>query len=624
MKNRPILLILVLLASCIGVNKNDEKTIEAADAAYDQFDLSKSRKILNAILLTDSLPGEQKCSALRKLSLQDWKYYKDYDSALARLKKADSIGHLRFDTWMLINRIERESMHFGKSLHAALEAEKYAQTNFERNLAKINYAQTTYEFSVESLEKNELHDTVLLNKTSKVLSILLESNMGMPKPSKLLLGISLILNDGENLLKAWQSYFHIHDIHNAYSYMHKTASDLNVICENWKGQKLNSEQQEKLIMALADSRLYEFIPVYLKINQKEEIKDQNIKDIIAYSEYLKKVKLNTDEFYRTIAIGTENEKKYKNWLSEQKVELWNKLSFLSSRKYNPNDFIEATEEHFGARGFEGGTGSYSGYNLCLGHIVNQEKASTEQYGYKPDFTYTQIDMMTSNTYPSWFWEDKASGGWATESEIIRVREVYLDRPFAEWNSVTDSTTKREIELKNLDFVNDSTNQDMLLLAKKLETKLNFDASTDLYNKLYHEGLRNNELKLAFLFSFELYRMEATILAHEGRHSIEKKFLPKEFDSWNNEEREFHAKLSQIIFSTEPRYEIAGMLDDTGNSGHGMANRRIIDIAVKWIKNNKEQIPGFSENKSEFSQIHLLSTDQFKKCYREADPMNKEA
>lgn len=622
MKKIIILSFIALLAACTDNIKDTEKTIESADVAYDQFKLEKSRRILISMVLTDSLENEQKCKALRRLAYQDWKYYKDCDLARKRLVKADSVGVSKFDTWILLSRIERESRNFDNSIYASKTAIDLAKSVGEINSARIENAQVVYDFTISHLENNESVDSNLLNETTEMLSAILKSNAGMPKPSKLLLGISLLNNDGENVLKAWQSYFHIQDIQNTYSYLSCAAKELSQVCRGWNGNKLNLTQQERLITALASSRFYEFIPVYVKVNQNEANYNKRVSDIITYSNYLKEVKSKTDEYYRLIAIEEENERHYRNWLESRKKKLWSKLYFLSNKQYNKKEFLIETKKHFGARGFVGSTASYKGFNLCLGHIVNQETAKIEQYGYKPDFNYTQIDMMTSNTFPSWYWEDKASGGWATNNEIIRVREVYLSRPFIEWNSVTDSITKGDIEQLNLEFIGYDKNHDLLQQAKGLERKLNFDASTDLYNKLYRKGLRNNKLKLAFLSTFELYRMEATVFAHEGRHSIEKKFLTDEFENWDNEQRELHAKLSQIIFAAEPRYELAGMFSDIGESGHGKANKRIIEIALTWIENNKEKVDGFSEDKSVLSQIYLLSKDQIKESYLLADPMNK--
>ncbi|MEM6805970.1 MAG: hypothetical protein AAF696_31525, partial [Bacteroidota bacterium] len=132
-----------------------------------------------------------------------------------------------------------------------------------------------------------------------------------------------------------------------------------------------------------------------------------------------------------------------------------------------------------------------------------------------------------------------------------------------------------------------------------------------------------ELKLAFLSKYEQYRTEASMLAHEGRHSIDQKYMPEEFESWSSEIREFRGKLSQIIFAPEPRLELPGMITSTtGNSGHIKANKRIVDVAIEWIQENKEQIAGYDDKRSAFAQMYLLTNDQIKECFKQADPLNK--
>jgi len=622
MKKLQILLLLVLFTACSGVLNDNEKTIASADAAYEQLNLKKSHNILEAVLSIDTLKNDQKCEVLRKLALQDWKFYKNYDLAKKMLMKADSIGNSKFDTWMLNSRIESESQHFDNAQNASIKAEDLAQSKNEINEAKVTYAQSVYNLIVHNIEKGNPIDTSLLIKTSEILSSVLETNAGMPKPSKLLLGIALLNNNVTNVLKAWQSYFQIQDIQHTYPYLLSSAKKLNQVCENWHGNKLSIENQEKIIDALASSRFYEFIPVYAKANGNESSYNQKTRDYITYSEYLKEVKNKTNEYYRLIAIGKANKKSYIKWLNNEREKLWNNLSFTSQKSYNENDFLDETRNHFGALGFTGSTGNYKGYVLCLGHIVNQETATVEQYGYKPELTYTQIDMMASNGYSSWFWENSNIGGWASNKEIIRVREAYLDGPFDAWKTITDTIKRQKTEKKIHDFLNQSdTNQ--IQLSKGLAVKLKFDALNNLYNKLSSKGLSGQKLKLAFLSKYKQYRIEASVFAHEGRHSIEKKYMPEEFKKWSNEKREYHAKLSQIEFATEPRLELAGMVEDvTGNSGHSKANKDIIEVAIKWIKNNKDKIVGYSEDKSEFSQIYLLTVNQLKKCYKQADPLNK--
>ncbi|MEL7123760.1 MAG: hypothetical protein AAFO07_30245, partial [Bacteroidota bacterium] len=222
----------------------------------------------------------------------------------------------------------------------------------------------------------------------------------------------------------------------------------------------------------------------------------------------------------------------------------------------------------------------------------------------------------------WFWENKAIGGWATDHEIIRVREVYLSGPINAWKTVSDSVQRHKTEKVINEFLG-STTENQLEVAKGLAVKLRFDAINDLYNKLSSKGLSGKDLKLAFLSKYEQYRTEASILAHEGRHSIDQKYMPEEFETWSNEIREFRGKLSQLIFAPEPRLELSGMVTSIiGDYGHIKANKRIVDVAIEWIKKNKEHIPGYSDNNSPFAQIYLLTNNQIKECFKEADPLSK--
>ncbi len=614
--------VVLILLSVNSVVKGQEKTIEYSNVVYDQFNLKKSYEILESMLFIDTLQNDKKCEVLRKLAHQDWKYYQNYVLAKKRLTEADSIGDKKHETWMLASRIEREALYFKKALNAAVKAKEFAKSKNEVNNANTAYAYGVYNFSAHQTTQGIAIDTNLLKKTSELLSTVLETNIGMPLPSKLLLGISLLNNDGENVLKAWQSYFQIQDLKQVYPYLKDSAEKLNQICKNWHGHRLSPTDQEELIHALASSRFYEFIPSFVKINRKKLSYNQKTKDLLTYSQYLKEVEKETNEYYRLIAIEQENESAYIDWLSNKKKGLWNTLSFTTQKDYNESDFLNETEKHFGARGFTGGTGNYSGYVLALGHIVNQEKAKVEQYGYTPEFTYTQLDMMVSNGFSSWFWENKAIGGWASDNEIIRVREVYLKAPIAAWNTITDTLERKKTKKTIHQFLN-NTSRSQLELAKGLATKLKYDALLDLYDSLSVIGLSQKNLKLAFLSKYQQYRMEASMLAHEGRHSIDQKYMTEEFEGWSSEIREFRGKLSQVVFAPDPRLELAGMVTRvTGNSGHFKANKRMVDIVINWIKENKKNIPGYTDNKSEFSQIYLLSNEQIKECYKQADPLNK--
>jgi hypothetical protein len=612
---------LIAILGFSTTSDNEELSLESANTLYNQLDLKGSRNILNAMAENGSLDSETRCKVLQKLAFQDWKYYNDYNSAINKLMVADSIGLFKTETWKILARIERESGNFQKSLTAAEKSETFSKLESEKTASRLEYAQTVYDFSIYNLSNNIPIDTVLISKTSDLLIEILESNVGSPIPSKLLLGISLLQNNGRNVIYAWKSYFQISDINNPYSYLAVSAKNLNEVCDKWHGEKLSIEKQEKLIIALSNSRFYEYAYDFVLPCDDDEF-NQVVLDFISYAKYLKVLKKNTNEYYREIAIGKENKRKYKSWLEEERKKLWKNLSFTTNKNYNKSNFLDETKKHFGARGFTGSTGNYKGYVLCLGHIVNQEKATVEQYGYKPELTFTQIDMMTSNGYSSWFWEDKAIGGWATSHEIIQVREAYLNSPFKAWESINDTLERKKTENLISELMNKPhSDNNIYSQSEGLAEKLRYDALNDLYIKLFSEGLRGNELKLAFLSSYKNFNIEASIFAHEGRHSIDKKYFPIKFIMWSSDKKEYHAKLSELVFAPEPRLRLANMVNGIGeSSGHELANKKIVETAVNWIKNNKAMIDGYSDTKSEFSQIYLLKNEQIKECFKNADPL----
>jgi hypothetical protein len=257
MKN--IVLFFALVIFCGFTNKSDYNnlTLDSANAFYNQLNLKKSREVLSAMLESESVDKETKCEVLQKLAYQDWKYFEDYNSAINKLMVADSIGFFKTDTWKTLARIERESRNFQKSLTAAKKSEVFSKLESEKTASRLEYAQTVYDFSIYNLTNNIPIDTVLISKTSDLLVEILESNVGSPKPSKLLLGISLLQNNGRNVIKAWKSYFQISDINNPYSYVAVAAKNINEVCDKWDGNKLSIEKQINKI-----TRSHKSVPVF--------------------------------------------------------------------------------------------------------------------------------------------------------------------------------------------------------------------------------------------------------------------------------------------------------------------------------------------------------------------------
>lgn len=617
---RLILVSVLAITGLCAMAQHNEISVESADAAYIGLDLEKSYSILETLIDNGDASDEDMCRALRKLALMDWKYYRKYEESSHRLIKADSLASEPSVTWSLMARIEREKKDYPAALLAAVRATEYARSEKEKTDAAVEYAKTVYRWSADKLEQQEPVDKELLDKASVMLNDVLDRNFGSPKVSRLLIGIALLRNDGPAVLRAWRSYFHVPDMQNAFPYLSEASAQLYKSCSELNGEPLERRQKEKLIEALGASRLYVYAGTYALADQDMDYRSSEVKDIIAYASYLKELESVTNEYYRQIATGEDAQDRYTGWLNRHRESLWDKLyACRGEGDYNEDSFLQITEKHFGARGFTGSTGNFEGYVLCLGHVVNQEKARIEQYGYQPEFTYTQIDMMTSNGYSSWFWENRHIGGWAEDDEIIRIREVYLFGPFSAWNMVTDSVETERI--KSITAVlSDEEEADEDAVAAGVAMKLKCDALNNMYNEMKEQGLKDNELKISFLSWYEQCRNEGSILAHEGRHSLERRYMPEEYSTWSSATREYHAKLSQVIFSPEPKLELSDMIGDIGDYGHAAANKMIRDILTRWMEDNTHRIEGFSPQRSLLSQIHLLTGEQIKECFRQADPL----
>jgi hypothetical protein len=210
--------------------------------------------------------------------------------------------------------------------------------------------------------------------------------------------------------------------------------------------------------------------------------------------------------------------------------------------------------------------------------------------------------------------------------MIQVREAFLSSPFYDWRNITDPQMREGT--KKLIAV--GTARDDALARENpyaylpgLQRRLQFDAALQIYDSMKAKGYEGAELCIAFVAEYLRLKAEANVYAHEGRHAIDQIYYPKEFKKWTDE-REFRAKLSQIVFTSNPKLAIAagGILDPSigANSQHGKANEHIMETIVQWMKKHTAEITGIDLSRPMLPQFDLLSDDQIKAIFIEADPM----
>jgi hypothetical protein len=145
----------------------------------------------------------------------------------------------------------------------------------------------------------------------------------------------------------------------------------------------------------------------------------------------------------------------------------------------------------------------------------------------------------------------------------------------------------------------------------------------LYAMLYRQGLRGSDLQLQFMNALERRQEDASIFAHEGRHSIDQIYFAKDFEQAPSSEREYRAKLSEMTCADFPVYIFGKIVSSIGPSGHGQANRRILDDALAWMGKHQPEISGYDTTQPAIRQLYRLSASQIQTCFREADPLNKQ-
>jgi len=601
-------------------------SIEAADDAYNRYDFTRAKTILITCVSQESLSNEKKAEAYRKLAGIEWKLFKNYETAKNYYYEAEKKYPNCSETLTGISRLERENENYNNALTLAVHSLDRAKTQPHKNAAKIAFALAAYEHCLAALKSSTRPDGSIMQKASLFLQEVLESKPGDPQASKLLLGIALLQNDGRLALKAWMSYYHIVEISKINTYLSATANDISRLLADWHDRPLTDPERERLVLLLGASRFYEYAGLVATDFDNPSIVAKTfspaVGDIVKYSKFSKTIKVKLNEYYRRLALGNKDSKKMKRDFENDCKQLWKNLSWLTGEKnnYSEKKFFAEIKDHFGAMGYAGTTSSGNDWELCLGHIVNKEVRKVEQYGYSRSISFYQLDNFVSIGFLNWFWEGGGTGGWAKDEEIVQVKEVYSSTPYKEWENITDPKTRKETEEyieKNL-FADEEFKQTSALIKK-----LKYDALNDIYKKLYKQGLRDSALQLSFINEIESIAFESDMIAHEGRHIIDRKCTPLRYlwiKTFGNVE--WSAKLSEIVFSPEPRLQLCGLLSMYLGSSHGKADKLIRSTLIEWMKKNTGTINGYMSDKPLLSQAYLLSNEQIRECFKAVDPLYK--
>ena len=627
-----ILILCWTAVACTGLDAGHAPSLDEAETAHIQLDLDRSRQILVAVSNDQAFPVEDRATALQRLAILNWRFTHQTVEARALLERAEALGVEAFGTHMGRARLETATGNYDEARRSARMAIELAVTPTEGKEGRIAFAVAVLRKATS--EPTGTHgghvlvpDTLI--EASSMMKTILDKQPGLLDPSRLQLGLALLLEDGPVALEAWRSYYRTPTREAVNGLFADAGRTLGRVLPDWKGRRLTRTEREALVLALADSRFFEYaalLAVDRRVPPAERIDGlPPIQDVVAYNRYVRTIIELADEHYRMAAIGNGRIGAFKDAFDTAARELWEALHFPADRpRYSRAEFDRELDLRFGALIRLGATSRY--YNLFMGHRVVDEAHTIEQYGHHAEVRFVVLDFMISNGYQSWFWDGRqAAGGWADESTITQVRGPYADDGFEAWEKLTDPTERQKAEKE----LREKTAADEFIAEANpyaylegLGLRLVAKANHRILNSLTDRGLEDVELQLAFMRELEQRIQESSIFAHEGRHLIDRRIggLGRLFR--RGSEVEFRAKLSEVAFAPDPYLAFGAIINRSIGDGtsHGMANERIMKGIVAWIENHADAITHIDSSRPLLPQLDRLEPDQIRAIFRSMDPL----
>ncbi|EDP70864.1 hypothetical protein FBALC1_08893 [Flavobacteriales bacterium ALC-1] len=601
----------------------EDPNLQAAFQAQGSLKLLDAKQLFQKVVINPKATKKDQCEALRELAIIEWKFYNKYKEAKALLHKADSIGDYRSETWLKLLRVEAESNNYAKAIEAGQKAIILSESKADKNYSKYKFCKAILDEAISQVNTDKSHDISKLSEAGLILKEVLYTNPTHVNAANILLGISLLLKDGDTAMKTWLSYNRFTNVNSAYAYLKPAAEQLNQILPNWNNSPLTTSEQEQIIEGLGKSRFYEYARVLAKLFKlKEAETSSNTKHIVAYANYINDVKSLTNTYYRLVSTENNSSEDFINALRSKNRLLFKQLTLNEKQQdtFSTRTFRDSIRSKFGSMYLISTSSASRTTGLVLGHIVNERIRNIEQYGHNADFTFTELDKMVSNGYPSWFWENRGAGGYALRGGFLRIKSMFNYLAIDAWERVTDTVKRSKIEKSIEDnlFASD-LNTDIKIIRSAVAKKIELDALDTLYKRLVADGFEGISLQLKFIEQYELYRDNATMFAHEGRHSIDRVVLGDGYRALGSAKIEYRGRLSQIAFSASPKLELSNMLNGIGSSPTGQSNKMILDVIETFINANKGNIPNFETSMQPIAQIYKLTDAQIINCIKNADP-----
>jgi hypothetical protein len=561
--------------------------------------------------------ARRRAAAERMLGLIDWRFYKEDGNARLHFGTALATQSDTPATLIELARLSSNEGRYRQAFEYANHARVSATDDVARRGAILQMGHAVSDAALSALlgedaaSPSEPVDLASASLAVASLSMLVRETPGRADESRELLLAGLAAGDGAAAARGVHSYYLI-GVGEASmrTTIPATLAELERTLPSWTGRDTPRAVRVQLAAALTRARLIEAAALVAPPGS----------EIIAYSQYCRRVGREADEYYRRALLGQAREDELTRGYIHATRDLWPRLTW----KGKPPAFYPAGAEIELARRFGtviqlGITGGF--YDMHMGHVVGVEQRTVTQYGRRAHVTFIVIDGIVSNGLQSWAWDDAGGhGGWQRRDTIVQVRPIFVEHSVSLWVSADSSRREREDRSIAMDSALDwrLAAQDSVTYLPGVAARFRRDGRDALIDSLRRAGIPDSALGAAFIREASRLIRQSSIIAHEGRHAIDDTVRP----SLGTEEREFRAKLSEVAFAARPKIVLSSIMHpNIGDATpHGRANARVMLGLIRWMRANSSSIPGLDTSRPLLPQLPLLSDAQLRRAFRAMDPL----
>lgn len=617
----------------------DRPDLQAAFNHYQRHELDAATAAFEAVVRS---PGtevhrEERVTAHVLLGLLAWRYRLDWERAERELEAALALAEDSAGVLADISRMERQRGRHREAVEAARAALRTAESAAEAAeaarmlgdaaLAAAGMAAGTEPPTADRRRERDARALAWLRDAHDALVRVLPENTGLPDLSRTALRVALLAGDGSVALEAWRSYYVTLVAGEDAGVLDGPRRTLETQLPAWGRDSADRDVAEALIRGFAGSALFEEAAIVARqsgLDGPQAVPlDAELRDILAYAGFVGDVRRMSDEYYRRTALGEGDPDRYRDGLLERSERLWSELhrGREAPPRFDPELLKDELARRFRAEFRLGSTAGY--FDLHYGHRVVDDSITVEQYGHRAPLRFVSLDGIVSNGFQSWAWDYRAQhGGMATDEAIYQVRPASADDPLEAWRALADSATRAERlerERRETERDRERAREDSIAYLPGLKMRLARQGLEDLESDLEARGLVEEALEARFLAAYREAKFASGIVAHEGRHAIDRLL---ELDELSLADREYRAKLSEVAFAPRPRLALGGILDrNIGDpTPHGQANARIMRGLLAWMKDHAAEIRGLQTDRPLLPQLDLLRDAQLRAAFRSMDPL----